>query len=432
LQRGTTMNKHRMLNYVRFLSGFISSWLVLIPSYAGTVTQANCPLTAYRGWTANETVRYDATTFTIPELNSVAIAIGRWQDHNQHVNCSRVWFPSQTGGWFKIYGTNDHDPVEPSAAATTNRVTISGTLSSATTIFYWAAYALNNRTIWIRDGSTAYYNFVTKVMLHEIGHTMSLGEAQGVQHAGETVMNSITIANDTNNRLPTTVQPCDDNAVDSYLPYANNCGIGDGGGCVPPDCCPNPESECCTLDDTMCSCNCSPIVIDILGNGFSLTNALDGVNFDLNADGYAGRIGWTTASDDALLVLDRDGNGRIDNGIELFGSSTPQPTSPHPNGFLALAEFDKLANGGNDDGSIDSRDAVFPSLRLWQDTNHNGLSEPGELHTLAALHILAISLDYKFSKREDQYGNKFRYRAKVFDEKGAQVGKWAWDVFFVH
>lgn len=213
------------------------------------------------------------------------------------------------------------------------------------------------------------------------------------------------------------------------------------------DTCDQDPPPTCTLLPELCEngiwsfewCGCvpynTPIVIDVSGNGFDLSSSASGVAFNLNNVGGREKIAWTTlGSDDAWLALDRNQNGIIDDGTELFGdvtSQAPVQGGESKNGFRALADFDKAANGGNDDGQIDQADVVFSSLRLWQDINHNGISEPNELHPLFALALAAIELDYRSSKRTDRHGNRFNFRAKVKAARTGDLGRWAWDVLLV-
>lgn len=179
--------------------------------------------------------------------------------------------------------------------------------------------------------------------------------------------------------------------------------------------------QLCTQNSTDPCCPGSPIILDLAGDGVHLTAPGEGAPFRLRPPSVE-RWSWTQpGSDDAFLALDRDGDGAIGDGSELFGDGSPQAASASPNGFMALAVLDWPDHGGNDDGVVDARDAAWPQLLLWRDLDHDGRSGAGELSGLDASGVHGFSLDIQPSDRVDEYGNEFRFEASVLADPPAST-----------
>jgi hypothetical protein len=176
---------------------------------------------------------------------------------------------------------------------------------------------------------------------------------------------------------------------------------------------------------------CTPIVLDVGHDGFRFTGRNNTVEFDIDGNGATDRITWTDpGGNEVFLALDRNGNGTIDDGTELFGAATAQPESDDKNGFRALAVYDSPAEGGNGDGFISAEDAVFSELLLWRDISLDGVSQTAELSRLSASDMLRLSLEYVESRRRDRYGNQLRWAGWLETQGVTSLG--AADVIFIH
>ncbi|MGD0787083.1 MAG: hypothetical protein ABR898_03795 [Terracidiphilus sp.] len=303
--------------------------------------------------------------------------------------------------------------------------------------------------------NTVFYKFA----LHELLHALGLADTS--KTSPQNIMNGFNSLNDMNNSLGDASNPSNllTNGVLSQVQAALTCitqpapttsdttsqivWLGQQEQQQPPACIIGDVNNCSlcvpppcygTEDWNPVYCECytypSPIVIDTDGTGFHLTSAANGVLFDFFGTGHPIQVAWTEqGSTNGWLALDRNGDGIINSAKELFGNITEQPPSRHPNGFLALAVFDEPENGGNGDGIIDSRDAVWPKLLVWIDSNHDGISQPDELHHLDDIGIHSIALSYRESRFKDAFGNQFRYRGTVNPDKGDAVGRVIYDVF---
>jgi hypothetical protein len=169
-----------------------------------------------------------------------------------------------------------------------------------------------------------------------------------------------------------------------------------------------------------------PLILDLDGDGLEITPLANGVLFDANGDTIKTGTAWAGA-DDGMLVWDRNGNGLIDSGQELFGDETILANGKKAaHGFAALSELDtgSVVNGaavGASDGVFDAKDAQYANLRIWRDLNQDGISQANELKTLTDTGVASIKLGS--SATNTNYGDAILVQSGTFTRADASTGQ---------
>lgn len=168
-----------------------------------------------------------------------------------------------------------------------------------------------------------------------------------------------------------------------------------------------------------CDQTSSPLVVDLSGKGIELSPPEDGVKFDIKGDGDRQQISWLKNPEQYFVVLDdvsnnSKGTAEIRSTLELFGNRTIGPDGKvAANGFEAIGKYDN-----NGDKRIDRKDSIFASLRLWNDSNRDGIGQESELVTFDQVGLVELDLNYVHSDERDLYGNEYRQKSRAKNASG--------------
>jgi hypothetical protein len=259
---------------------------------------------------------------------------------------------------------------------------------------------------------------ITTVLAHEIGHLFGLDDSgcsnylMGQVSVGQTDSRSLQSGecSRANQNVTTTVEK---EIIDKEAIRCSTTEGGNGTGCG------------------------SPLILDLNGDGINTTSLDWPVQFDFWGEDQGIETSWTDpTTEEAFLFLDLNGNGRVDDGRELFGNATLLPSGEAAHhGFEALGIYDDPLYGGNGDGRIAPSDRIWHFLGLWTDRNHNGVSERGEIRALQSSRVRWLNLNFVESRQFDGNVNWHRYVGSFVGpcggpDKGCLKEKLLTDLYF--